>query len=243
MLDGMEECFGPNRVGDRFTNPRARIIPAPKSIDHSHKRRIVPLHLNPGMSPGFLFESFPANTHGGQQMPSKLYVGNLAYSVTNDDLQALFSQLGKVASAAVVSDKFSGQSRGFGFVEMESSGDATSRSTGPSPENLAAVAAGGTTVVAVAAAPTAGRSGVGSARARPFRFHSEESGQWALIAGRSSPDSTACAYRDGQKTGPIIWASQKDDVGKAPQRTNSQTKATGKATASRQTCCRTAAAS
>src|SRR6266852_7757535 len=124
MLDGMEECFGPNRVGDRFTNPRARIIPAPKSIDHSHKRRIVPLHLNPGMSPGFLFESFPANTHGGQQMPSKLYVGNLAYSVTNDDLQALFSQVGKVASAAVVSDKFSGQSRGFGFVEMESSGDA-----------------------------------------------------------------------------------------------------------------------
>jgi len=76
------------------------------------------------MSPGFLFESFPANTHGGQQMPGKLYVGNLAYSVTNDDLQALFSQVGKVASAAVVSDKFSGQSRGFGFVEMESSGDA-----------------------------------------------------------------------------------------------------------------------
>src|SRR6266851_1788074 len=124
MLDEMAECFGPNCVGDRFTNPRARIIHGPKSIDHSHKRRIVPLHLNPGMCPGFLFESFPANTHGGQQMPSKLYVGNLAYSVTNDDLQALFSQLGKVASAAVVSDKFSGQSRGFGFVEMESSGDA-----------------------------------------------------------------------------------------------------------------------
>src|SRR5438105_10400340 len=57
-------------------------------------------------------------------MPSKLYVGNLAYSVTTDDLEALFSQVGKVASAAVVSDKFSAQSRGFGFVEMESSGDA-----------------------------------------------------------------------------------------------------------------------
>ena len=57
-------------------------------------------------------------------MPSKLYIGNLAYSVTNDDLEALFSQVGKVASATVVSDKFSGQSRGFGFVEMESSGDA-----------------------------------------------------------------------------------------------------------------------
>src|ERR1700737_4021756 len=57
-------------------------------------------------------------------MPSKLYVGNLAYSGTNEDLETLFFQGGKGASAAVVSDKFSGQSRGFGFVEMESSGDA-----------------------------------------------------------------------------------------------------------------------
>lgn len=51
-------------------------------------------------------------------MPTKLYVGNLAYSVTQDDLAALFAQAGKVESAVVVMDKFSGQSRGFGFVEM-----------------------------------------------------------------------------------------------------------------------------
>jgi cold-inducible RNA-binding protein len=51
-------------------------------------------------------------------MPSKLYVGNLAYSVTNDDLQQLFSQAGQVQSASVITDKFSGQSKGFGFVEM-----------------------------------------------------------------------------------------------------------------------------
>ncbi len=57
-------------------------------------------------------------------MPTKLYVGNLAYSVTNDDLEALFSQAGKVDSATVVVDKFSGQSRGFGFVEMADSGEA-----------------------------------------------------------------------------------------------------------------------
>ena len=49
-------------------------------------------------------------------MPTKLYVGNLAYAVTNEDLEALFSQAGKVDSAVVVVDKFSGQSRGFGFV-------------------------------------------------------------------------------------------------------------------------------
>jgi len=51
-------------------------------------------------------------------MPTKLYVGNLAYAVTQEDLAELFAQAGKVESAVVVTDKFSGQSRGFGFVEM-----------------------------------------------------------------------------------------------------------------------------
>jgi len=51
-------------------------------------------------------------------MPKKLYVGNLAYSVTNEDLKDLFSQAGTVESVAVITDKFSGQSKGFGFVEM-----------------------------------------------------------------------------------------------------------------------------
>jgi cold-inducible RNA-binding protein len=51
-------------------------------------------------------------------MPSKLYVGNLAYSVSNNDLEQLFSQVGKVQSAVVIMDKVSGQSKGFGFVEM-----------------------------------------------------------------------------------------------------------------------------
>jgi RNA recognition motif-containing protein len=57
-------------------------------------------------------------------MPTKLYIGNLAYSVTNEDLEALFSQAGKVDTATVVMDKFSGQSRGFGFVEMADSNEA-----------------------------------------------------------------------------------------------------------------------
>ncbi len=59
-------------------------------------------------------------------MPSKLYVGNLAYSVSGSDLEELFSQAGEVQSATVITDKFSGQSKGFGFVEMASSGDAAS---------------------------------------------------------------------------------------------------------------------
>ena len=51
-------------------------------------------------------------------MARTLYVGNLAYSTTNEDLRNLFSQQGQVDTAEVVSDKFSGQSKGFGFVEM-----------------------------------------------------------------------------------------------------------------------------
>ncbi|HKM99257.1 MAG TPA: RNA-binding protein [Candidatus Binataceae bacterium] len=58
-------------------------------------------------------------------MPSKLYVGNLAYSVANSDLEELFSQVGQVQSVAVIMDKFSGQSKGFGFVEMANSEDAS----------------------------------------------------------------------------------------------------------------------
>jgi RNA recognition motif-containing protein len=54
----------------------------------------------------------------------KLYVGNLAYSVTDEDLKNLFSQSGTVESVMVISDKVSGQSKGFGFVEMADAGGA-----------------------------------------------------------------------------------------------------------------------
>src|SRR5687767_11096273 len=57
-------------------------------------------------------------------MGSNLYVGGLPYSVTEGRLQELFSAHGTVESANVISDKFTGQSRGFGFVEMSPSGDA-----------------------------------------------------------------------------------------------------------------------
>ncbi len=51
-------------------------------------------------------------------MSMKLYVGNLAFSVNQDDLTDLFSQAGTVESASVVTDRDTGRSRGFGFVEM-----------------------------------------------------------------------------------------------------------------------------
>jgi RNA recognition motif-containing protein len=72
-----------------------------------------------------LDRSCPANAQGALLfMPTKLYVGNLAYAVTQEDLAELFGQAGKVESAVVVTDKFSGQSRGFGFVEMVEAADA-----------------------------------------------------------------------------------------------------------------------
>ncbi len=52
-------------------------------------------------------------------MAMKLYVGGLAYSVTDQELEELFAGQGKVVSAVVIKDRFSGQSKGFGFVEME----------------------------------------------------------------------------------------------------------------------------
>jgi len=48
----------------------------------------------------------------------RVYVGNLAESVTRDDLRTLFSKIGKVGGALVITDKVTGRSRGFGFVEM-----------------------------------------------------------------------------------------------------------------------------
>ena len=57
-------------------------------------------------------------------MAAKLYVGGLSYSTTSETLREYFAQCGTVESASVVTDKFSGQSRGFGFVEMATAEEA-----------------------------------------------------------------------------------------------------------------------
>jgi RNA recognition motif-containing protein len=57
-------------------------------------------------------------------MGSKIYVGGLPYSATEQQLSDLFAQHGSVASARIITDKFTGQSRGFGFVEMASDQEA-----------------------------------------------------------------------------------------------------------------------
>jgi RNA recognition motif-containing protein len=57
-------------------------------------------------------------------METKLFVGNLAYSVTDTQLQELFKRHGSVKSAKIIADKSSGRSRGYGFVEMSSEEEA-----------------------------------------------------------------------------------------------------------------------
>jgi RNA recognition motif-containing protein len=54
----------------------------------------------------------------------KIYVGNLPWSIKDNDLNEMFAAYGDVSSASVIMDKFSGRSKGFGFVEMANDGDA-----------------------------------------------------------------------------------------------------------------------
>ena len=57
-------------------------------------------------------------------MSNKLYVGNLAFQTTSEELQSLFAQAGTVESASVVEDRMTGRSRGFAFVEMSNAQEA-----------------------------------------------------------------------------------------------------------------------
>jgi len=59
-----------------------------------------------------------------------IYVGNLPWSISDDSLRDLFSEYGEVSTANVIMDKFSGRSKGFGFVEMPNDSDAESAIAG-----------------------------------------------------------------------------------------------------------------
>lgn len=69
-------------------------------------------------------------------MGNKLYVGNLAYSVRDEDLNEAFSQFGAVTSAKVMMDRDTGRSKGFGFVEMGSDAEAQSAINGMNGQAL-----------------------------------------------------------------------------------------------------------
>ena len=65
-----------------------------------------------------------------------IYVGNLSREVTEEDLRKAFEAFGQVASATIIKDKYSGQSRGFGFVEMSAKAEAQSAITGLNGKEL-----------------------------------------------------------------------------------------------------------
>jgi len=65
-----------------------------------------------------------------------IYVGNLAFNVTEDDLKEAFSAFGKVENVNIISDKFSGQSKGFGFVEMPDNSEADKAMKALNGQNL-----------------------------------------------------------------------------------------------------------
>jgi cold-inducible RNA-binding protein len=66
----------------------------------------------------------------------KLYVGNLSYQVSGSDLERMFSEYGSVQSAQVISDRDSGRSKGFGFVEMSNDAEASAAIQGLNEQEL-----------------------------------------------------------------------------------------------------------
>ena len=65
-----------------------------------------------------------------------IYVGNLSYEVTEADLQEAFETFGQIESVKIIKDKYSGQSKGFGFVEMPNNADAQSAISGMNDKDL-----------------------------------------------------------------------------------------------------------
>jgi RNA recognition motif-containing protein len=88
-----------------------------------------------------------------------IYVGNLAYGISEDDLKQAFSQYGEVTSANLITDKYSGQSKGFAFVEMANNSEADA-----AIKNLNGAALSGRNIKVNQAMPRSGRSSHGSRR-------------------------------------------------------------------------------
>ena len=90
-------------------------------------------------------------------MATKLYVGNLSYQMTDQQLNDLFSEAGNVSSAQVVTDRYTGQARGFGFVEMASEDEAQQAIAAINGRNV-----GGRALVVNESRPREGGGGGGS---------------------------------------------------------------------------------
>lgn len=95
----------------------------------------------------------------------KLYVGSLPYKATEDELHQMFSQYGTVTSVKIITDKVTGQSKGFGFVEMSSADEAQKAIEGTNGTQMG----GRSLIVSIARPPREEGSGGGYERQRRFR--------------------------------------------------------------------------
>ncbi|MDA8087527.1 MAG: RNA-binding protein [Nitrospiraceae bacterium] len=94
-------------------------------------------------------------------MSKKLYVGNLSYAVTEDELREAFAKFGEVQSVRIIRDEATGRPRGFGFVEMTADEDAQKAITGLDGADLL-----GRPIKVSEARPQAGRGRTGGGRGR-----------------------------------------------------------------------------
>lgn len=94
-------------------------------------------------------------------MAKRLYVGGLPYSATEQDLENLFASAGTVSSAVVVTDRYTGQAKGFGFVEMSTDAEADA-----AINSLNGTTMGGRTLTVNEAKPREDRSGGGGGGGR-----------------------------------------------------------------------------
>ena len=91
-----------------------------------------------------------------------IYVGNLSFNTSEDDLRKTFEEFGEVSSARILRDKYSGQPRGFGFVEMPDQSQAQAAIAGLNGKEL-----GGSSLTVNEARPRENRGGGGGGRGRP----------------------------------------------------------------------------
>lgn len=106
-------------------------------------------------------------------MGNKLYVGNLAYSMRDADLEQAFSEYGAVSSARVMMDRDSGRSKGFGFVEMSNDSQAQAAITALNGRDM-----GGRNLVVNEARPREDRPAGGGARRGAFGGGNSNSRKW-----------------------------------------------------------------
>jgi hypothetical protein len=95
-----------------------------KPLNRASETRLLRSYRSTEANPIRSFFSVPPWGKVHLYMTNKLYVGNLAFTTSSQDLQELFAQAGTVESASVVEDRDTGRSRGFGFVEMSSQEEA-----------------------------------------------------------------------------------------------------------------------